>query len=177
MGVRLDDIFDSLRYKPMSLRLHIERFKLAQDQPEAGFDRALSELRAGGKTSDWIWYVCPQLAGLGHSETSQFYAIQNVAEASEYLRDPLLRSRLLRIANEILRQHRAGVPLRRLMGSPVDLLKLVSSMTLFGAVARKMMQSEPGDECVQLADAADDILQAAKAEGYPPCQVTLRKMP
>ena len=176
MGVRLDDTFDSLRCKPIPLRLHIERFKLAQDQPEAGFDRALSELRAGQKTSQWMWYVFPQFGGLGQSETSRFYAIQSVAEALEYLRDPLLRTRLLLIASEVVRQHRAGVALRQLMGSPVDLLKLVSSMTLFGAVTRKMPPTGSDDACLQIAHAAEEILQEAKAEGYPPCQYTLKRI-
>ena len=73
----------------------IERFKEAQDDPGSGFDCALGELQAGAKRSHWIWYVFPQLAGLGGSMASQFFGIRSVAEAEEYLSDPLLRSRLL----------------------------------------------------------------------------------
>jgi len=173
---RFADGLDSLRCRPLPSRLRVERFKLAQDQPETGFENALVELRAGQKTGRWSWYVFPQLAGLGRSKMSQIYGIESVTEAFDYLRDPLLRLRLLELMTTILSQHHGGVALRRLMGSPVDLLKLVSSMTLFGFVARQMADAGPTDECGQIAAAADEILLLAQTEGYPPCRFTLAKL-
>ena len=75
----------------------LERFKTAQESPGSGFDTALAEIRAGRKRSHWIWYIFPQLAGLGGSARSKTFAIEGEGEAEEYLRDPLLRARLLEI--------------------------------------------------------------------------------
>jgi len=58
----------------------LQRFKDAQDQPMAGFESALAEIRAGGKRSHWIWYVFPQLAGMGHSAMSQTYGLDGIDE-------------------------------------------------------------------------------------------------
>ena len=173
---RAADRLDSLRCRPLPSRLRVERFKIAQDHPDSGFDCAMTELRAGQKTGRWAWYVLPQLAGLGSSEMSQVYAIESVTEAFEYLRDPLLRSRLLTVMSTVLTQHRAGIDLRRLMGSPVGLLKLVSSMTLFGFVARQLAGPDGGDECARIAESADEILGRARTEGYPPCRFTLARL-
>jgi uncharacterized protein (DUF1810 family) len=68
----------------------LQRFKDAQDRPPSGFDAALAEMRAGAKRSHWIWYVFPQLAGLGSSAASLTYGLDGRAEAEEYLRDPVL---------------------------------------------------------------------------------------
>ena len=155
---------------------HLERFKRAQDQPHSGFATALAELRAGHKTGHWIWYVFPQLSGLGKSEVSQIYGIADVSEATEYLRDPVLRDRLLSAATTVAERQRAGVPLPRLMGAPIDVLKLVSSLTLFGSIARRLQTSEANDEYRRLSDAAAEILAAAESEGYPPCRYTLRSL-
>ena len=81
---------------------HLERFTRAQDQPHSGFAAAFAELRAGRKTGHWIWYVFPQLAGLGTSEASQLYGIRDGAEAIAYLRDPVPRGRLLSAATAVL---------------------------------------------------------------------------
>src|SRR5688572_23556260 len=102
----------------------LQRFKEAQEQRASGFESALSELRAGGKRTHWIWYVFPQLSGLGHSAASQMYGLEGVAEAEEYLRDPLLRSRLLTIASVVVEQVGAkGLSLESLMASPIDVAK------------------------------------------------------
>lgn len=89
---------------------------------------ALSELRAGQKTSHWMWYIFPQIAGLGLSETSKFYAIKSMEEAKAYLKHPVLGKRL----NEITKLlHELDSDNARLIfGSPDD-LKLHSCMTLF----------------------------------------------
>jgi len=111
------------------------RFLVAQNtgQPTA-YDRALAELRTGRKRSHWIWFVLPQLAGLGRSAMAQRYGIADLAEARDYLADPLLRQRLelvLTVINEQLSQ--PGQNLEQLMGSGLDAAKTVSSLTLFEA--------------------------------------------
>src|SRR5262245_48977505 len=104
----------------------LQRFKDAQDQPISGFETALSEIRRGGKRSHWIWYVFPQLAGMGHSAMSQRYGIDGVEEAEDYLRDPVLRSRLSTIAAAVVEQldRRPAPSLDRLMGASIDVAKL-----------------------------------------------------
>ena len=154
----------------------LARFRRAQDERHSGFAAALSELRAGRKTGHWIWYVFPQLAGLGMSEMSRVYGIADVDEAIDYVRDPVLRGRLLSAATAVLEQQRAGTPLSRLMGSSIDVVKLLSSMTLFGAIAHRLQQTDPTDEGSRLAEIAADILKAAEAEGYPRCEFTLRAL-
>jgi uncharacterized protein (DUF1810 family) len=155
--------------------LRLQRFKDAQDQRASGFETALAEIRAGGKRSHWIWYVFPQLSGLGHSAASQIYGLNGIAEAEDYLRDPLLRSRLLTIATAVSDQAgpRSDVSLERLMGSSIDAAKLVSSMTLFGHVAKQLHATDGLDEYAALARVAEKILAAAAAEGRPACQFTL----
>lgn len=158
----------------MSPRL--DRFKDAQAGPGSGFEAALTEIRSGGKRGHWIWYVFPQLAGLGHSSASRAYGIDGVAEAREYLRDPLLRSRLLTMATAVADQLERGLTLGLLMGSSIDATKLVSSMTLFGNVARGLHESEPLDDYASLARVADAILEAAAAAGLSPCRFTLERL-
>ncbi|MGE5835869.1 MAG: DUF1810 family protein, partial [Acidobacteriota bacterium] len=79
----------------------LERFKSAQAAAHSGFDTALAEIRAGGKRGHWIWYIFPQLAGLGGSPMSAHFAIAGEAEAMEYLRDRDLRARLLTITTAV----------------------------------------------------------------------------
>jgi uncharacterized protein (DUF1810 family) len=155
---------------------HLDRFKRAQADPHAGFDAALAEIRAGSKQGHWIWYVFPQLSGLGMSRLSRDYAITDVAEAIEYLRDPLLRSRLLTIASAVAEQVHAGVCVEDLMNAAIDAQKLVSSLTLFGHVARAMNAADPNEECRLLAGVADEILAAAESEGYSRCRYTLARL-
>lgn len=154
----------------------LERFKRAQDQPHSGFATALAELRAGRKTGHWLWYIFPQLSGLGTSDLSQAYGITDVTEATDYLRDPLLRGRLLSAATAVVERQQAGVSLPSLMGSQIDVLKLVSSMTLFGSIASRLRATEANDEYRRLADAVEEILAAAESQGYPRCQYTLRSL-
>lgn len=111
----------------------LARFVQAQDGPYAD---ALDELRAGRKASHWMWFVFPQVAGLGSSPTSQRYAIASLDEARAYLLHPVLGPRLVECARAVL-SHPELTP-REIMGSPDD-AKLRSSMTLFARVA----DSEP----------------------------------
>ena len=147
----------------------LARFRIAQDQQSAGFDVALSELEAGRKRGHWIWYVFPQLSGLGRSDFAQRYGVDGVSEAVEYLRDPVLRGRLLAVTQTVEAQVRQGNALEQLMGSTIDVMKLVSSLTLFGHLARTL------DDAAfrTLADSADAILAVARNEGYPSCEYTL----
>jgi uncharacterized protein (DUF1810 family) len=144
----------------------LERFTEAQASSARGYRSALAELQAGGKQGHWIWYVFPQLAGLGRSSMSRRYALRDVDEALAYARDPVLGRRLLAIATVAAQQLARGVSLEHLMGSDVDALKLVSSMTLFEWVAARL--PDPA-----LAEVATQILAAAQAQGYRRCQHTL----
>ncbi|HEX8594588.1 MAG TPA: DUF1810 domain-containing protein [Pseudomonas sp.] len=104
---------------------NLQRFVDAQ---EPIFEHVLQELRAGQKRSHWMWFVFPQIQGLGHSETAKFYAITCLEEARAYLQHPVLGPRLEQCAQiiEPLIQRTA----RQIFGSPDD-MKLHSSMTLF----------------------------------------------
>jgi uncharacterized protein (DUF1810 family) len=105
----------------------LERFVRAQDRGDS-HQVALDELRAGRKLNHWIWWVFPQLTGLGHSETSRFYAISGLAEARAYLEHPVLGTRL-RAATLVMAGH-AALGARAVLGG--DDIKFRSSMTLFG---------------------------------------------
>lgn len=154
----------------------LNRFIEAQDAARTGFAVALSELRAGHKRSHWIWYVFPQLRGLGSSPIAEFYGLEDLHEADAYLRDRVLRGRLIEASSVALEQVRTGTRLATLMGSDIDVLKLVSSMTLFGARARAQAGADDTGECERLADVAESLLAAALAEGYRRCTFTERKL-
>lgn len=105
----------------------LERFVEAQ---EGDYEAALAELRAGRKHTHWIWYVFPQLAGLGSSPTARRYAIASLDEAHAYLAHPVLGPRLVEATTAALSSGETDP--HRLFGSPDD-LKFRSSMTLFAA--------------------------------------------
>lgn len=109
----------------------LERFVQAQADSYA---RALREIKSGRKTSHWMWYIFPQLSGLGHSQTARYYAIRDRAEAEAYLAHPVLGKRLLEISSELLKLESSDAT--AVMGWPDD-LKLKSSMTLFSLVSRE----------------------------------------
>ncbi|WP_370163209.1 MULTISPECIES: DUF1810 domain-containing protein [Alphaproteobacteria] len=105
----------------------LDRFVEAQ---RGSYATALSEIRAGQKRSHWMWYIWPQLRGLGHSQMAQHYGIADAAEARAYLAHPTLGPRLVEISRAIL-AHRGRAPEDILGG--IDALKLRSSATLFAA--------------------------------------------
>ena len=142
------------------MTVDLERFVQAQDT--GAYAQAIAELQAGAKRSHWIWFIFPQLAGLGSSPMAEAYGLHGVEEATAYLRHPVLRERMLSAMNAV-RAH--SMPLRLLMGSKIDALKLVSSMTLFREVARRTNDDE-------VANAADEILQAALGQGISECAFT-----
>ncbi|HUY58310.1 MAG TPA: DUF1810 domain-containing protein [Solirubrobacteraceae bacterium] len=110
----------------------LQRFVDAQDRGGA-YEHALSELRQGRKRGHWIWFVFPQLAGLGSSEMSRRYAIASLEQAGAYLAHPLLGPRLVECAEALLEL--PGRDPVAVLGE-IDALKLRSSMTLFACVDR-----------------------------------------
>jgi uncharacterized protein (DUF1810 family) len=109
----------------------LERFVTAQDAGGT-YDRALAELRRGRKESHWMWFVLPQVAGLGSSAMAQRYAISSLEEARAYLAHPVLGPRLLACAEALVELDESD-PVRVL--GTVDAAKLRSSMTLFARAA------------------------------------------
>ncbi|KQS32259.1 DUF1810 domain-containing protein [Pedobacter sp. Leaf194] len=101
------------------------------DAQQSAYDVALSEIKSGRKTSHWMWYIFPQVKGLGFSETSKFYGIESLDEASAYLEHPVLGKRLIEICEALLKLK--SVQADEVFGRPDD-MKLKSSMTLFAAV-------------------------------------------
>jgi uncharacterized protein (DUF1810 family) len=114
----------------MNPETSLKRFLDAQ---ETDYQIALSEVKDGRKRSHWMWYIFPQVRGLGFSEISNFYAIRDINEAGEYLNHPVLGSRFVNICNELL--DLKGNDATKIFGSPDD-LKLKSSMTLFSSLPK-----------------------------------------
>ncbi len=113
----------------------ISRFSRAQAAGvECAYERALAELRNGRKRSHWIWFVLPQLQGLGRSDMAQRYGLEGLAEAHAYLVDPLLRRRLEQVIDVIHHQlQHPDQTLECLKGGELDATKTISSLTLFEA--------------------------------------------
>ncbi|MCW3092689.1 MAG: calpastatin [Ferruginibacter sp.] len=112
----------------MENKNNLERFIDAQKHD---YQIALSEVKQGRKRSHWMWYIFPQVQGLGFSEMSKVYAIKDLSEADAFLQHPVLGSRLINICNELLALKENDA--HGIFGSPDD-LKLKSSMTLFSSV-------------------------------------------
>ena len=108
---------------------NLNRFTKAQ---EGIYDTALFELRNGHKQSHWMWFIFPQIDGLGKSYTAHYYAIKNKQEAQLYLNHPILGARLLECSKAVLKIK--GRTVADIFGYPDD-IKFKSSMTLFAAVA------------------------------------------
>jgi uncharacterized protein (DUF1810 family) len=107
----------------------LNRFISAQ---KGVFDRALAELRDGLKRSHWMWYIFPQIEGLGHSPTTRHYSIKSMEEARQYLAHPVLGKRLKECCEAVLAHQ--GLSAEDIFGHPDD-WKLQSSMTLFELVS------------------------------------------
>lgn len=134
---------------------NLERFVSAQN---GVYEQALGEIRAGWKRSHWMWFVFPQIAGLGQSRTARLYAIGSLDEARAYLRHPVLGRRLVECAEALLAL--ASRSASEIFGYPDD-LKLRSSMTLFelanrqqpvfGAVIDRYFEGRRDDKTIRLA--------------------------
>lgn len=132
----------------------MERFISAQLN---SYEIALAEIKNGKKISHWMWYIFPQLAGLGFSPTSKYYALKNLQEAKEYLEHPILGKRLLEISHELLNLNNLSA--EEIFGSPDD-KKLKSCMTLFNMidnspsvfneVLNKYFEGKPDKRTIQL---------------------------
>ena len=109
----------------------LERYVSAQDQGGT-YDQALAELRRGRKVSHWMWFVFPQIAGLGFSATSRHFAISSLTEAEAYVRHPVLGPRLIECARVVAETE--GRTAEDIFGG-IDAQKLRSSMTLFSRAA------------------------------------------
>ncbi len=107
---------------------NLQRFIEAQENI---YPVALEEVKKGRKQSHWMWFIFPQIQGLGFSTTSKLYAIKDIREAEAFLQHPLLGRRLTEISNELL--HMESNNALAIFGSPDD-MKLQSSMTLFSSI-------------------------------------------
>src|SRR5437588_11890787 len=154
--------------------MSLEEFHEAQANSWAGYDRALAEIRAGGKRSHWIWYIFPQIEGLGRSSTARAYAIQDLGDACAYLRDPILRARYEEIVAAVSEQLVRGIRVEDLMGSQIDALKLVSSLTLFRAATERLAREDP--TFASLTPRLVALLGQTSEQGYPACDFTLARI-
>lgn len=154
--------------------MSLERFHEAQAGRWAGYNTALAEIRAGGKRSHWIWYIFPQIEGLGRSSTAPAYAIQDLGEACAYLRDPILRARYEEIVAAVSEQLARGIRVEDLVGGRTDALKLVSSLTLFHAAAERLAPEDP--TFASLAERLAAVLGQTSEQGYPACDFTLARI-
>jgi len=131
------------------------------DSQNPVYDRVRSELRGGSKRSHWMWFIFPQIAGLGHSSTAQHYAISSLKEAEAYLQHPILGPRLrecTQLVNDI-----TGRTIEEIFGYPDD-LKFRSSMTLF---ARATADNGVFRQALQkYFDGADDPLTVKILSGH-----------
>jgi len=112
----------------MAAEHSLQRFINAQ---KSVYPVALGEIKSGRKRSHWMWFIFPQIQGLGFSATSKLYAIKDIDEAEAYLQHPVLGSRLIEISNVLLQLESKNA--HSIFGSPDD-IKLQSCMTLFSAI-------------------------------------------
>lgn len=149
----------------------LRRFVAAQDAGRT-YERAVGELRAGRKTGHWMWFVFPQIAGLGYSRTSQTYAIRSLAEARAYLRHPVLGQRLTDCARLLAQLTESTA--ERIFGD-VDAAKLRSSMTLFRhadpgqTLFGQVLDQYFGGQSDPLTDRA--VAAAGEADFQPPARL------
>jgi len=144
----------------MADSFNLERFVSAQ---AAVYPRIVEELQSGEKRGQWIWFIFPQMKGLGHSSQSEYYGIGSLEEAAAYLRHPVLGARLRQCARLVTLVE--GRAISRILGYPDD-LKFRSSMTLFARAAE-----EAG---LDAADFNDALKKYFSGEGDPLTEAMLR---
>lgn len=149
---------------------NLRRFEDAQDGTW-GYDTALQEMQNGRKQSHWIWYIFPQIKGLGHSYDAKYYGIDSLYEARQYLEHEILGKRLREITNEVLKHYYDGIEYI-MGGSDIDVLKFRSSMTLFDIVSpdecfnealEVFFEGERDDKTLALIQKERDYLYADSA--------------
>ena len=127
----------------MENEYNFQRFVKAQDSSFEGYAAALDEMKKGRKRGHWIWFVFPQMKGLGFSVTARTYALSSIDEAKAYLNHPVLGQRLREITSALLKHK--GRRADYLMGGELDAISLMSCMTLFDIVS-------PNDIFAQVLD-------------------------
>ena len=135
-GMALDDLPGSpitifACWKNKTSGFDLERFIEAQ---RLDYPLALEEMKAGHKVTHWIWYIFPQLKGLGVSYNSTYYGLDGIEEARAYYNHPILHAHLHEITEAVL-SHKGKIPVQELMGSRIDAIKLYSCMELFDRVS------------------------------------------
>lgn len=155
----------------------VQAFLDAQAHPTAGWAAALAELREGAKKGHWIWYIFPQVHGLGRSEVALRFALEDADEACDYALHPTLGPRLLSALQAVAA---CDGTLAVLMGGPLDARKLVSSLTLFaaaGQLAARLPAGAAATTALAIADQCEALLHRAAEQGLPPCAYTQRLVP
>lgn len=145
------------------------------------YANALAQLKQGHKTGHWIWYIFPQISGLGQSATAREWELKDIHEACAYLHHPQLLAHyreILVVVDEKLQQ---GLPIAALMGGHPDDFKLISSVTLFSAAAECLAtDSATADTDARsyqhLAVVCHRVLSAVQQQNYPPCEFTLHRL-
>ena len=127
----------------MKDQYNLKRFLDAQNE-YGMYDIAMGELKSGRKRSHWIWYVFPQIKGLGFSYNSQYFGIGSIEEAKQYLENPILRDRLIRACSLLKEQAEQGKNMEEVLGG-TDSFKVRSCLTLFDAVC----PHDVFEECLQ----------------------------
>lgn len=155
----------------------LAHFHAAQAQARQGYATALAEIRAGWKWNHWIWYIFPQLGGLGFSWMAERYAIEGAAMAEAYLRDPVLGERLAEITKALEEHVCASSDPKSLVDvlGEIDAMKVVSSLTLFSEVGRRLKGSAP-PWVPGFRRSAERVLKAAAREGLDRCEFTLQAL-
>lgn len=144
----------------------LDRYKNAQ---AASYETALEEIRNGKKESHWMWYIFPQIIGLGETSTSIYYSIKSIEEAEEYLNDEVLGTNLREITNALL-ELESNDPVE-VFGS-IDALKLKSSMTLFDLVSSNDIFNEVlekfynGEKCLTTINMVNTFSNKLKLNKY-----------
>lgn len=132
-----DNLKDLGDCTPLKLKSNLDRFVKAQNDSKYNYSEVKKLLEEGKKEGDWIWYIFPQLKGLGSSEMSRKYGIRSIEEAQEYLKHSNLGSRLVELTKIVIGHLEKGKTIEDIMGSDIDVKKFRSSMTLFTVAAQK----------------------------------------
>jgi uncharacterized protein (DUF1810 family) len=153
--------------------MSLKRFHDAQNS-SSGYNTAVREIKAGRKTSHWIWYIFPQLKELGVSANAKFYGISDLDEACKYLQDPVLFKHYDHMV-ELVEQQLSHVSLNNLMGGAVDARKFTSSITLFRGAAAYLNTTgqDKHQDFKKLEQRCDRIFNIISHQSYYPCRTTL----
>jgi len=166
----------------------LQRFIDAQDSPywqssSTTYERALLELKQGQKRGHWIWFIFPQLDGLGMSRQSSIYSLKGVHEAVLYLRHKELRRRYI-AAMEAVQSVSKRKELEEILQSRVDTVKFISSLTLFQGTSRWMAEhseslhlgASESEEITTVNELCTMLIDTATQQGFKPCSFTASRL-